>query len=122
MLLLTIPPEANSRKEALLSRHEIGHGQSGVQRVAHCVILYDVIDSARVGIVYSGYSPTQDCSKHGVLDVSSTIELSGKNYVDRMFLFPYLSRKGCSLLVIGLGVRSIVLPGFSGVGFVLSFH
>lgn len=38
-----------------MSGHAIGQSRSGVQRVAHCVILNDAIDSAWVGVVYSGY-------------------------------------------------------------------
>jgi len=33
----------------LLVGHVIGQSQSGVQRVAHCVILYDALDSSWVG-------------------------------------------------------------------------
>jgi hypothetical protein len=94
-----------------LSGHAIGQSRSGVQRVAHCVILNDAIDSAWVGVVYSGYIVH---THRAAQSMSQRVE----RLTMREINFFRVEKAVYALLVIGTWGRvNLYWLVFSGLGF-----
>lgn len=94
-----------------MSGHAIGQSRSGVQRVAHCVILNDAIDSAWVGVVYSGYIVH---THRAAQSMSQRVE----RLTMREINFFRVEKAVYALLVIGTWGRvNLYWLVFSGLGF-----